>query len=202
MMIIDFIARNKFYILIGLIVLAILTWIYFTSSRTEIISLEQEKKTETVIEVNDLIKVYMTGEINSPRIVEVEKGTILNDIIEMCGGITENASTNINLVYEITKNVTIVIKEKNYLEGIAVIEDIGEATVIEEANGLIDGKVNINTASIAQLLLLPGVGESTAGAIISYRLQVGSFKNIDEIMMVPGIKQAKFNLIKDLISTY
>ncbi|MBN2853582.1 MAG: helix-hairpin-helix domain-containing protein [Clostridia bacterium] len=163
---------------------------------------KSEDTLEDEVDDDSLIKVYMTGEINEPKIVEVKKGIILNDLINLCGGVTNNASPNINLVYEINDNVTIVIKERNFLEGIVIIDDIGDATVIDEVNGLISGKVNINTATAEQLLLLPGVGESTAGAIISYRLQHGAFTSIEEIMSVPGIKEAKYNLIKDLISTY
>jgi competence protein ComEA len=63
-----------------------------------------------------------------------------------------------------------------------------------------NGKININTASEAELDTLPGVGEATARDIISYRVKNGPFKDIKDIMKIPRIKDSRFNAIKDLIS--
>lgn len=58
-------------------------------------------------------------------------------------------------------------------------------------------KISINTASVEQLMQLEGIGESTALKIIEYRTNVGLFQAIEEIMNIPGIKEARFNKIKD-----
>lgn len=47
--------------------------------------------------------------------------------------------------------------------------------------------VNINTSNAEELVLLKGVGESKAKAIIEYRESVGKFNAIDELMNVKGI---------------
>ncbi len=65
---------------------------------------------------------------------------------------------------------------------------------------MFENKVNINTASEEVLCMLPGIGEKTAQAIISYRMENGDFINIEDIMNVPGIKTAKFEKIKDYIT--
>jgi competence protein ComEA len=62
------------------------------------------------------------------------------------------------------------------------------------------GKVNINTATKEQLVTLPGIGESKADSIIAYRTEHGSFSSIEEIMEIPGIKEAVFSKIKELIT--
>ena len=59
--------------------------------------------------------------------------------------------------------------------------------------------VNINRASAKELTLLPGVGEKTAEKIIAYRKQIGSFRNIEEIMDVKGIGVKKFEKMKRFI---
>ena len=60
-------------------------------------------------------------------------------------------------------------------------------------------RVNINTASAADLDKLPGIGPTKAQAIIDYRTQNGSFKSIEDIEKVKGIKGGIFSKIKDYI---
>lgn len=62
------------------------------------------------------------------------------------------------------------------------------------------GKVNLNTATLKQLQLLPGIGESLAQRILDYREQNGSFKAIEELMNVSGIGEKKFTNIKDYLT--
>ncbi len=74
------------------------------------------------------------------------------------------------------------------------------AVVQESAEPVDDGKVNINTADVAALQTLNGIGESRAQAIISYRESFGAFQAIEDIMQVDGIKDGVFNKIRDAIS--
>jgi competence protein ComEA len=67
------------------------------------------------------------------------------------------------------------------------------------AGGSAGGKVNINTADSTALMTLSGIGEARAAAIIQYREEHGKFSSIEEIMQVPGIKEAAFQKIKQNI---
>lgn len=60
--------------------------------------------------------------------------------------------------------------------------------------------ININTASTDELMTLPGVGQAKANLIIEYRTQNGSFSNKDDLMKISGIKEGVYNKIKDLIT--
>lgn len=62
-----------------------------------------------------------------------------------------------------------------------------------------DRRININTASREELMQLNGIGAARADAIISYRATYGGFHDIEEIMNIPGIKEASFEKIKDQI---
>ncbi|MFM8320908.1 MAG: ComEA family DNA-binding protein [Chloroflexota bacterium] len=62
------------------------------------------------------------------------------------------------------------------------------------------GKININTATAAELESLPWIGPATAQKIIAYRQAHGPFKTIQAIIEVPGIGQKTFEAIQDLIT--
>jgi comEA protein len=61
------------------------------------------------------------------------------------------------------------------------------------------GKININTASSDELILLPGIGPAYSQRIINYRKEHGGFKNKEELMKVKGIGKERFEKIKDKI---
>ncbi len=61
-------------------------------------------------------------------------------------------------------------------------------------------KININTASLAELQKLPRVGAKIAQRIIDYRKQHGNFKRVEDIMKVRGIGERTFLKLKDLIT--
>ena len=158
-----------------------------------------EKGIAITEEAVPMIQVYVTGEVREPGIKDLEKGSTILEAVNACGGFTDNASSNINLVYQLDGNVTLIIKAKEDGGGASIMEDAGDAILIDDENGIIDGKININNADIASLGLLPGIGEKTAEDIISYRESAGGFQCIEDLMKVPGIKESKFNKIKDLI---
>src|SRR5574341_1155089 len=63
----------------------------------------------------------------------------------------------------------------------------------------IEGTVNINTATEAQLALLPGIGTKIASEIVNYRASNGNFKTIDDLKKIKGVGDKKFEQIKNFI---
>ena len=60
--------------------------------------------------------------------------------------------------------------------------------------------INLNTATIDQLMTLPGIGQKTAERILEYRTKSGGFKKIEDLMNVKGIGEKSFLKIKPLVS--
>lgn len=141
------------------------------------------------------IWVYVVGEVEQPGVYALSSGAMVSEAIEAAGGFTEQGDAEaINLVAVLGENTMIKIPAK------------GERT--EDSTWLISGsvsgqaaqsagKININTASQEGLCTLSGIGENTAKKIINYRESNGPFKTIEDIMKVPGIKESKFEAIKE-----
>ena len=60
--------------------------------------------------------------------------------------------------------------------------------------------INLNTATVAQLESLPGIGARTAERIVEYRQKNGSFKKVEELMNVQGVGEKSFLKLKPLIT--
>jgi len=59
--------------------------------------------------------------------------------------------------------------------------------------------INLNSATIQDLIKLPGIGEKTASAILEYRKQIGRFKFLEQLLDIKGIGSSKLNKIKEYI---
>jgi len=156
---------------------------------------ENVVQNETKEEKISTIKVYVTGEVNEPGVIELEEGARIQDAIEGAGGIKPEANLkDVNLAYEISDGEKIYIP--NLLDETG--EETEQTTSVTQSNS--NGKVNINKATAAELTNIPGIGASTAEKIVVYRNENGKFKTIEDIKNVSGIGTNKYENIKDYIS--
>ena len=87
---------------------------------------------------------------------------------------------------------------QNGIQNDACIKDSTDDT--SSSSVVISGKVSLNTATLDELMTLPGIGEAKAQSIIEYREEVGAFQNIEELKEVSGIGDAIFDQIKENIT--
>ncbi len=139
--------------------------------------------------------VYVCGAVNSPGVYALPEGSRIYEAVQLAGGLREDAcAESVNQAECLTDGQMIQILTNE--EAIALSE---KNTVADVENS--DGRVNINTASVTELMTLPGVGQSKAEAIVAYREEKGAFSAIEEIMNVAGIKEGIYNQMKDHIKT-
>lgn len=159
--------------------------------------------------------VHICGAVSAPGVYELPAGSRIIDAVEAGGGFLPEADEACcNLAEEIVDGCQIYIMTKTEScadgqtekkAGIQTSPDSDMQTTdrnvrSNSATALENGLVNLNTADVAALMTLPGIGESRAKAIISYREQHGAFAQIEDIMKISGIKQAAFSKIKDKIT--
>ena len=142
---------------------------------------------------DDRIGVYISGEVKNTGVYFLKKDSRITDLINICGGLTEEADVSkINPAQKLNDSDKIIIPKKEENLNTESIEDTNESDInVQE-------KININTATKDELTSLNGIGEATANKIINYRNK-NKFKEIEDIMNVPGIGETKFNNIKDYI---
>ena len=151
------------------------------------------------------IQVFVSGEVLVPDVYALAPGSRIKQLVEAAGGFTDNAHTAaINLAQPLTDGVHVHIPAEGEvaITPQSVLSDpapLGSSAEIDLGTG--GGLVNINTAELAELDTLPGIGPVRAQEILNYRTVNGPFPDIVAIMEVPGIGQGTFDNIKDLITT-
>ena len=141
--------------------------------------------------------VDISGEVNKPGVYKVTNETRLFEVIEMAGGLTENADPDsLNRAEKVTDGEKIIVlsyEESSEREkSSSSVPDYGLTS--DEGD-----KVNINTADSSELQTIPGIGPAKAQSIIDYREQNGYFTTTEDIMDVTGIGQKTYASIKDYI---
>ena len=178
-------------------------------------STDRTELSDASLEEAKTLVVHICGAVSAPGVYELPAGSRIIDAVEAGGGFLPEADEACcNLAEEIVDGCQIYIMTKSEScadgqtekkAGIQTSPDSDMQTTdrnvrSNSTTALENGLVNLNTADVAALMTLPGIGESRAKAIISYREQHGAFAQIEDIMKISGIKQAAFSKIKDKIT--
>ena len=169
----------------------------------------------TTIEENteiSVIKVYICGHIKTPGVYDIENGSRLVDLIGLAGGATEDAcleATNLAQILADSQKFYIPSLDEikngipsfvNEWEDITSNSSDSPSTDMANSQSFQNKVININFASLSELVQLPGIGDVIAQDIIDYRNKYGQFKSKEDLKNVKGIGEKKFEEIKDFIS--
>lgn len=122
------------------------------------------------------IYVHVLGEVQTPGLYLLAPDARLVDALAAAGGSLERADLRaINLARPVTDGEQIIVPAE------------GETPEIPQTPGVVDSKVDLNTADLATLETLPRIGPALAQRIIDWREQNGGFRSVDDLLAVPGI---------------
>jgi competence protein ComEA len=163
------------------------------------------------------VRVYVLGAVATPGVYALPRGSIVEEALRAAGGALPNADlSGLNLAQALQDgdrvNVAEVVPTATPLPPTVTVgpgtpSPTPPPTATETPTPsrslslpVSGAKVNINTATLAELDTLPRIGPAIAQRIIDYRTANGDFKRIEDIQNVRGIGPATFEQLKDLIT--
>lgn len=131
-----------------------------------------------------VVTVHVAGAVGRPGLVTLETGARVADAIAVAGGFLQSADpSSLNLA------ATVVDGQQILVRGIGEMGAAGEL-----------GRIPVNTADVAQLEQITGVGPVLAERIVSHREEHGPFAEVEDLLDVPGIGEAKLASIRDSVA--
>ncbi|MGA1404929.1 MAG: helix-hairpin-helix domain-containing protein [Ilumatobacteraceae bacterium] len=139
------------------------------------------------------IVVHVVGAVAEPGVYELPVGARGDDAVRAAGGLTSQADVRaVNLALQLGDGEQLVIPRKG--------ETLSPAGSRSPSGVSAPRLVNINRASVAELDQLPGVGQSTARAIVEHRERHGPYATVDDLLAVRGIGPAKLAEMRAMVS--
>ncbi len=148
------------------------------------------------------IVVHVAGEVNNPGVYTLSNSARMIDAVLAAGGATARADLEvINLATPLMDSSQIFVPAKGVAERPVFARPQPGMNGVQSTQNSSDsgGVVNINRASVTELDALPGVGPSTAQAIVDYRTTNGPFSSPEDLLNVKGIGPAKFEAMRKLV---
>ena len=148
------------------------------------------------------VTVDITGAVKHSGVYTLKNGARLNDLLKVCGGLTDKAETR-------AINRAALLKDQDQIyvphigEKIENVPVVGNTTTNSSAPDSASSnseQVHLNSATVEDLQKLNGVGQKKAEQIIAYRDQNGGFKQIEDLTKVTGIGEKTFEKLKDQLA--
>lgn len=116
-------------------------------------------------------EIYINGAVENPGWYSLEQDNDIRNVLSMAGGFTSNTNP---------------VKAKLY--------------IYENGESIAPQLISINRAQDWLLDALPGIGTTLAQNIVQYREEKGPFVMTEELMLVSGIGEATYDVLKDLVT--
>lgn len=139
--------------------------------------------------------VHAAGAVASPGLYRLAEGARVADVLEAAGGAAPDADlARINLAAPVADGSQV------YVVRVGEAPPPGSSSSSPGGGSVPAGPLDLNTATLAELEELPGIGPSTAQAILAEREKRGRFGSVEELLDVRGIGPAKLDGLRDLVT--
>ena len=142
--------------------------------------------------------VHVAGAVRRPGVYRLTTAARVNDAVKLAGGATRRAElSGLNLAAKVEDGRQILVPER-VPQGAAAAA--GPTTPgAGPAAAAPAQPVNLNTATLEQLDVLPGIGPGLAQRIVDHRESVGGFGSVEELADVPGIGEVRMAELRELV---
>ncbi len=130
------------------------------------------------------LSVYVSGAVITSQVVTLPQGSLVVDAIQAVGGSSEDA--NLDAI-----NLAAPLRDHDHILVPRLVDQIANQTTAVY--------ININTATVTELEILPNIGPTRAQHIVTYRESHGPFQTKQDIMLVSGIGQATYEELAPFI---
>ncbi|MBE8843454.1 helix-hairpin-helix domain-containing protein [Enterococcus faecalis] len=144
-----------------------------------------------------MIYVDIKGAVKVPGIYQLKNQQRIWDALALAGGVSEEAdTTQVNYAQKVKDQMIIYVPKKGepVPQSLETLQESAPAQQNQEE------KINLNTATEAELQTISGIGAKKAQEIIRFRDEQGPFKTVEELKNVPGIGEKTVERLKDMLT--
>lgn len=143
----------------------------------------------------EAVVVSIAGLVTEPGLIRLPAGSRVADAVRAAGGVLPDTDlTRINLARRLTDGEHVVIDPDA-----EPVPAAGAAAPGVPGQGS-GAMVNLNLATLDELVTLPGIGPVTAQHILDWRAEHGQFGSVDQLREVSGIGEVRFGRLRDLVT--
>lgn len=144
-----------------------------------------------------MIYVDIKGAVKVPGIYQLKNQQRIWDALALAGGVSEEAdTTQVNYAQKVKDQMIIYVPKKGepVPQSLETLQESAPAQQNQEE------KINLNTATEAELQTISGIGAKKAQEIIRFRDEQEPFKTVEELKNVPGIGEKTVERLKDMLT--
>ena len=192
-------ARYRPYLAMMFLFLIVLGGTIFFLRRTEPMPIAIITPTPRPTATLASIVVDVRGAVAKPGVYTLDAGSRVQDVLTQAGGVLANAEPRtLNFARRLNDGEQLYVPMVG--EASATPPPAVGRSALAATTKTPFGKININTATLEELDLLPGIGPSIGQRIVDYRTQNGAFGKAEDLKNVRGIGDALFDQIKELVT--
>ena len=171
----------------------------FPTVSTTSTSQESTEETSPDSPESETILVDVKGAVQSEGVYELPSTARVSDAIEAAGGFSDQADKkSVNLAQKLSDEAVVYVASQG--ENVSVVQPATSSPTAGNTGSENTEKINLNTATVADLTTISGIGEKLANDILAYRDSQGGFTSVDDLNNVSGIGDKTLENIRPYVT--